>query len=90
MSPCASSKGYDELQTLISVQKSAGEMPHFVVMHLSSKILHSKEVCPLPSLRTCSFQMCYCGWPVVIMGRRCPLFPERLVNGNSPVHADGW
>ena len=55
MRPCASSKGYDELQTLISVQKSAGEMPHFVVMHLSSKILHSKEVCPLPSLRTCSF-----------------------------------
>ena len=75
MKPCASSKGYDELQTLISVQKSAGEMPHFVVMHLSSKILHSKEVCPLPSLRS--------------MGRRCSLFPERLVNGNSPVHADG-
>ena len=47
MRPCASGKGYDELQTLISVQKSAGEMPHFVVMHLSSKILHSKEVCPL-------------------------------------------
>ena len=72
--PCASSKGYDELQTLISVQKSAGEMPHFVVMHLSSKILHSKEVCPLPSLRTCSLQMCYCVWSVVIMCRRCFFF----------------
>ena len=89
MRPCASSKGYDELQTLISVQKSAGEMPHFVVMHLSSKILHSKEGCPLPSLRTCSFQMCYCVWSVTIMCRRCSPFPERLVDGNSPVHADG-
>ena len=89
MMPCASSIGYDELQTLISVQKRAGAMPHLVVMHLSSEILHSKEVCPLPILRTCSFQMCYCGWSAVIMGRRCPLFPERLVNGNSPVHADG-
>ena len=39
-----SPSGAMELQTLISVQKSAGEMPQFVVMHLSSKILHSKEV----------------------------------------------
>ena len=90
MRPCASSKGYDELQTLISVQKSAGEMPHFEVMHLSSKILHSQEGCPLPSLRTCSSQLCYCVWSVVMMGRRCSLFPERLVNGTSRVHADGW
>ena len=37
----------------------------------------------------CSSQICYCVWSVVIMGRRCSLFPERLVNGNSPVHADG-
>ena len=89
MKPCASSKGYDELQTLVSVQKSAGEMPQFVVMHLSSKILHSKEVRPLPSLRTCSSQVCYCSCSVVIMGRWCSLFPERMVNGNSPVHAVG-
>ena len=50
MEPRASSKGHDELQALIS--QCAGEMPQFVVMHLSSKILHSKEVRPLPSLRT--------------------------------------
>ena len=89
MEPCASSKGHDELQALISVQKCAGEMPQFVVMHLSSKILHSKEVRPLPRVRTCSSQICCCSWSVVIMGRWCPLFPERMVNGNSPVHADG-
>ena len=29
-------------------------------------------------------------WSVVIMCRRCSPFPERLVDGNSPVHADGW
>ena len=72
MMPCASSIGYDELQTLISVQKSAGAMPHFVVMHLSSEILHSKEVCPLPRLRTCSSQMCFCGWSVVSMADGAP------------------
>ena len=60
MRPCASSKGYDELQTLISVQKSAGAMPHLVVMHLSSEILHSKEVCPLPSLRTLAVRNAWC------------------------------
>ena len=28
-------------------------------------------------------------WPVVIMCRRCSPFPERLIDGNSPAHADG-
>ena len=72
----AKQKGGDMYTCLHACLAQSWGGVHQFICPLSVSCLHSKEVGPLPSLRTCSSQVCYCGCSVVIMVLWCSLFPE--------------